>query len=157
MSASQRRLLRDLKKIKSINSSEKQFDASPNSENLFLWNARIFGPSETIWDGAVFKLNIEYPQDYPHHPPSVKFIDIIPFHPNVYSNGQICLSILDKKNEKLGWSSAYDTYSVLTAIQSLLDNPNPNSPANNQAAELYQFNRSEYNLRVKQVVESTWG
>ena len=47
---SQGRLLRDIKKIKSVNSNEKQFDTTPLSKNkiLFLGNARFFGPSETI-------------------------------------------------------------------------------------------------------------
>ena len=54
------------------------------------------------------------------------------------------------------WSPAYDTYSILAAIHALLDNPNPNSPANNEAAKLYDHNRSEYELRVKQTVAATW-
>lgn len=40
--------------------------------------------------------------------------------------------------------------------QSLLDEPNPNSPANNLAAQLYQENRREYEKKVKAVVEESW-
>jgi ubiquitin-protein ligase len=35
----------------------------------------------------------------------------------------------------------------------LLDEPNPNSPANSLAAQLYQENRREYEKRVQQIVE----
>ncbi len=41
-------------------------------------------------------------------------------------------------------------------FQSLLDEPNPNSPANSLAAQLYQENRREYEKRVQQIVEQSW-
>jgi len=41
-------------------------------------------------------------------------------------------------------------------FQSLLDEPNPNSPANNVAAQLYQENRREYEMKVKVIVEESW-
>jgi len=37
-----------------------------------------------------------------------------------------------------------------------LDEPNPNSPANNQAAQLYQENRREYERNVRTIVELSW-
>ena len=45
---------------------------------------------------------------------------------------------------------------VLHSFQSLLDEPNPNSPANNLAAQLYQENRREYEKKVKVIVEESW-
>lgn len=45
---------------------------------------------------------------------------------------------------------------LLILFQSLLDEPNPNSPANNLAAKLYQENRREYEKKVKVVVEESW-
>lgn len=41
-------------------------------------------------------------------------------------------------------------------FQSLLDEPNPNSPANSLAAQLYQENRREYEKRVATIVEQSW-
>lgn len=41
-------------------------------------------------------------------------------------------------------------------VQSLLDEPNPNSPANSQAAQLYQENKREYEKRVSAIVEQSW-
>lgn len=41
-------------------------------------------------------------------------------------------------------------------LQSLLDEPNPNSPANSLAAQLYQENKREYEKRVATVVEQSW-
>ena len=45
---------------------------------------------------------------------------------------------------------------MLTSVQSLLDEPNPNSPANSLAAQLYTENRREYEKKVQTVVESSW-
>ena len=63
---------------------------------------------------------------------SIRFVSKM-FHPNVYADGGICLDILQNR-----WSPTYDVSAILTSIQSLLDEPNPNSPANSVAAQLYQ-------------------
>jgi ubiquitin-conjugating enzyme E2 A len=60
------------------------------------------------------------------------------FHPNIYSNGEICLDILQNQ-----WSPIYDISAILTSVQSLLTDPNPNSPANSEAAQLWNENRRE--------------
>jgi ubiquitin-conjugating enzyme E2 A len=73
------------------------------------------------------------------------------YHPNVYADGQICLDILQN-----AWSPIYDVSAVLTSIQSLLCDPNPNSPANSEAARLFSENRAEYDKRVRACVEESW-
>lgn len=72
------------------------------------------------------------------------------FHPNIYANGSICLDLLKKD-----WNPSFDIYAILNSIRILLGEPNPNSPANHIAAELYQNNEKEYIRRVKQVVEES--
>jgi ubiquitin-conjugating enzyme E2 A len=73
------------------------------------------------------------------------------FHPNVYADGKICLDILQNQ-----WSPIYDISAILTSIQSLLSDPNPASPANAEAAQLYERDRREYNKRVLAVVQESW-
>ncbi|XP_044887466.1 ubiquitin-conjugating enzyme E2 A isoform X2 [Mauremys mutica] len=73
------------------------------------------------------------------------------YHQLFYADGSICLDILQNR-----WSPTYDVSSILTSIQSLLDEPNPNSPANSQAAQLYQENKREYEKRVSAIVEQSW-
>lgn len=53
-------------------------------------------------------------------------------------------------------SPIYDIAAILTSIQSLLTDPNPNSPANVEAAKLYNDNRREYDRKVMEVVEQSW-
>jgi ubiquitin-conjugating enzyme E2 I len=86
-----------------------------------------------------------YRDDYPSKPPKCKFVPPL-FHPNVYPSGTICLSIL---NEEEGWRPAITIKQVLMGIQDLLDDPNPNSPAQSEAYSLFTSNRSEYKRRVK--------
>jgi ubiquitin-conjugating enzyme E2 I len=68
------------------------------------------------------------------------------FHPNVYPSGTICLSIL---NEEEGWRPAITVKQILQGIQDLLDQPNPDSPAQSEAFTLFTGNPAEYKRRVK--------
>ena len=68
--------------------------AGPMDENdYFRWVASIMGPDDSPYQGGVFFLKIEFPSDYPFKPPKVTFTTRI-YHPNVNSNGSICLDIL---------------------------------------------------------------
>ena len=69
------------------------------------------------------------------------------FHPNVYPSGTICLSIL---NEEEGWRPAINIKQILLGIQDLLDEPNPDSPAQSEAYNLYVRNRPAYRKRIQQ-------
>ena len=53
-----------------------------------------------IFSGGVFFLNIHFPTDYPFKPPKFAFTTRI-YHPNINSNGAICLDILRSQ-----WSPA---------------------------------------------------
>ncbi len=143
------RLINDLKRFYNKNEVSNLF-AQPRSDNLLIWEAVIFGPEDTIWDGGCFKLLLEFNEEYPTKPPDVRFCTSI-FHPNVYNDGKICLDILNNQ-----WSSIFDVRSILESIQSLLGNPNPSSPANAEAARLFIENKKEYNKRVMECVENSW-
>jgi hypothetical protein len=53
------------------------------------------------------------------------------------------------------WSPTYDVCAILTSIRSLLNDPNPNSPANNEAAKLFLENRRLYESKVRKLVEES--
>lgn len=89
--AARRRLLRDFKKLQ--DDQPQGLSATPLEDNIMKWDAVIFGPEDTPWDGGIFNLSLEFTEDYPNKPPTVKFKKAI-FHPNVYNDGSICLDIL---------------------------------------------------------------
>ena len=66
------------------------------------------------------------------------------FHPNIWNDGRICIDsnlsfILVLQNQ---WSSVYDVWAILTSVRSLLSDPNPLSPANTEAATLFNENKN---------------
>lgn len=114
-----------------MTSTEKGVSAFPDGENLFKWIGTITGPRDTVYAGLTYKLTLEFPHSYPYSAPIVRFATPC-FHPNVDAVGNICLDILKEK-----WSALYDVRTILLSIQSLLSEPNNESPLNPQAAKLW--------------------
>ena len=115
--------------------------AGPTSNDMTHWQATIFGPEDSPFEGGVFYLDIEFPNDYPFKAPKVSFRTKI-YHPNVNSRGTICLDIL--KNE---WTPALTIGKVLLSICSLLTDPNPDDPLDQNITRQYKTDYEEY-LRV---------
>jgi ubiquitin-conjugating enzyme E2 I len=72
------------------------------------------------------------------------------FHPNIYPSGTVCLSIL---NEDEDWKPSLTIPQILLGIQDLLDNPNPNSPAQADPYLLFTSNKAEYTRRIREQAE----
>ncbi|EAW75804.1 UBE2C isoform 1 [Pan troglodytes] len=85
-----------------------------------------------VYEDLRYKLSLEFPSGYPYNAPTVKFLTPC-YHPNVDTQGNICLDILKEK-----WSALYDVRTILLSIQSLLGEPNIDSPLNTHAAELWK-------------------
>jgi len=111
--------------------------AFPDGDNFLKWTATISGASGTVYDGLTYTLSMSFPADYPFNPPTVKFVTPC-FHPNVDQHGNICLDILKDK-----WSAIYNVSTLLLSIQTLLSDPNNDSPLNSFAATLWA-NQAEY-------------
>ena len=112
--------------------------AGPVGEDLFHWQATIMGPPDSPYSGGVYFLNIHFPTDYPFKPPKISFTTRI-YHPNINSNGSICLDILRDQ-----WSPALTVSKVLLSICSLLTDPNPDDPLVPEIAQTYKANRVRY-------------
>ena len=114
--------------------------AGPSSEDdIYNWWAAIIGPDESPFAGGLFYLNITFPSDYPFKPPKVIFTTKI-YHPNVNSNGSICLDILKEQ-----WSPALTISKVLLSILSLLTDANPDDPLVPEIAQQYKSDIKKYN------------
>ncbi|KXH39022.1 SUMO-conjugating enzyme ubc9 [Colletotrichum nymphaeae SA-01] len=130
-----------------------QRNAATGTLDLKVWECGIPGKEKTIWEGGLFKLTITFPEvlretEYPTKPPKCKFVPPL-FHPNVYPSGTVCLSIL---NEEEAWKPAITVKQILLGIQNLLDDPNPESPAQAEAYSLFKKDKAEYEKRIKRVV-----
>ena len=136
-----KRINKELKDI--ANDPPAQCSAGPVGDDPFHWQvgilpfrnppldkkpsqATILGPTDSPFEGGVFFLNIHFPTDYPFKPPKFAFTTRI-YHPNINSNGAICLDILRSQ-----WSPALTVAKVLLSICSLLCDPNPDDPLVNQ-------------------------
>lgn len=108
-------------------------------ESLFVWKATIVGPDGSPYAGGIFELDIQFPTDYPFKPPRVQFVTKV-YHPNINSQGGICLDILKDQ-----WSPALSIGKVLLSISSLLTDANPKDPLVPEIARLYETNRVEFN------------
>lgn len=115
------------------------------SLNLMKWECGIPGKRNTPWEGGIFKLNMDFSDEYPAKPPKCKFSPVL-FHPNVYPSGTVCLSIL---NEDEDWRPSITVKQILIGIQDLLDNPNANSPAQGEPYNLFIHNRAEYIRKIR--------
>ncbi|CAN4095361.1 unnamed protein product [Withania somnifera] len=116
------------------------------SVNLMVWHCSIPGKPSTDWEGGFYPITMHFSEDYPSKPPKCKFPQGF-FHPNVYPSGTVCLSIL---NEDSGWRPAITVKQILVGIQDLLDQPNPNDPAQTDGYQLYMQDSVEYKRRVRQ-------
>lgn len=75
------------------------------------WQAVIFGPDDTPWEGGTFKLLLEFTEDYPNKAPQVRFHTKM-FHPNIYNDGQICLGTLHAVAVEQRFPSDHDCRSL---------------------------------------------
>ena len=122
--------------------------AGPEGDNMYKWDGFIFGPTESPYEGGVFKLTIEFPEDYPFRPPHVRFVTKV-YHPNINASGSICLDILKDK-----WSPALSISKVLLSIESLLTDPNPDDPFVPEIANLYKKNPAAYKEHAQSWTEA---
>jgi len=131
-----------------------------NSDNLFEWRVFIEGPKDTFYDGGVFQLLMKFPNDYPMSPPVVQFTSEF-WHPNVYTDGKVCISILhppghDEMSGELPeerWLPTQTVTTILLSIISLLSAPNISSPANVDASVEWRKDKELYRKRIAQLVE----
>ncbi|CAH2067844.1 unnamed protein product [Thlaspi arvense] len=111
--------------------------ASPSEDNMRYFNVMVLGPTQSPYEGGVFKLELFLPEEYPMAAPKVRFLTKI-YHPNIDKLGRICLDILKDK-----WSPALQIRTVLLSIQALLSAPNPDDPLSENIAKHWKSNEVE--------------
>jgi ubiquitin-protein ligase len=93
--------------------------------------ALIVGPEGTPYAYCPLLFSFRLPDEYPFNPPHVQILTgdhATRFHPNLYVEGKVCLSILGTWSGPK-WSAVMSISTVLSSIQSLLEaNPIVNEP-----------------------------
>lgn len=132
-------------------------------EDIFNWNiALIVINPDSLYYGGYFKAKMTFPDKYPYQPPTFQFNNPL-FHPNIYADGKLCISILhtpghdEMSGESAGerWSPAQRVESVLISIISLLDDAECSSPANVDAGVMLRKDPEGFKKRVRQDVEKS--
>jgi len=137
----EKRLQFELKEINT--SSASNCSAGPCNDDIYKWNAVIMGPIGSPYEGGMFKLKIDFPEDYPFKPPKIIFLTPI-YHCNINSGGHICLDILKDQ-----WSPVLTINKVLISICSLINDPNPDDPLVPHIADLFKTNIQAHNFNAK--------
>lgn len=119
----------------------------------------IVGPSETVYEGGFFPARLKFPPDYPNMPPVMQFTCDF-WHPNVYPDGRVCISILHPPGDDPNhyedaserWLPIHTVPSILLSVISMLASPNDESPANLDAAIQWRDDQPSFRKKVLRIV-----
>ncbi|CAL5351673.1 unnamed protein product [Camellia sinensis] len=132
--------------IKQLAKELKNLDETPpegikvgvNDDDFSIIYADIEGPAGTPYENGVFRMKLILSHDFPHSPPKGYFLTKI-FHPNIATNGEICVNTLKKD-----WNPSLGLRHVLIVVRCLLIEPFPESALNEQAGKMLLENYEEY-------------
>jgi ubiquitin-protein ligase len=119
-----KRAMADASELQKPAYAELKIYYSPNSQNILEGNACVFGPTDTPYEDCPMIYRIQIPSEYPFESPKFTFLTNdgeTRFHPNMYVEGKVCLSILGTWSGPK-WASTMRLSTVLVTLQSLMDN-----------------------------------
>jgi len=106
--------------------------------------ALVMGPADTIYNYGYYFFKFNFTKEYPFKPPVLEYLtneNDIRFHPNLYRNGKVCLSLLNTWSGEQ-WTSCQTIRTILLTLVTLFHNkPLLNEPG---ITEKYKY-FNEYN------------
>ncbi|KAK3381520.1 ubiquitin-conjugating enzyme/RWD-like protein [Podospora didyma] len=140
MSSPRRRIETDVMKM-----LMSDYEVTLVNDNMQEFYVRFKGPAETPFEGGVWKVHVELPDQYPYKSPSIGFVNRI-FHPNIDElSGSVCLDVINQT-----WSPMFEMINIFEVfLPQLLRYPNPTDPLNGEAAALLMREPKNYDIKVK--------
>jgi ubiquitin-conjugating enzyme E2 G1 len=159
MSFASKKLQRELNELQQ--ESDVPFTVGLVSESdLFKWNVAIMGQEDTIYEGSIIQATMDFPPDYPYNPPKFRFAQKM-FHPNIYQDGHVCISILhrpvsDSTNEQElmeeKWKPVLGVKEIILSVLCVIYEPNLESPANVDASKMLRESPGQYKQCVRKLL-----
>lgn len=109
-----------------------------DESNILYWQGLIV-PANPPFNKGAFKIEINFPAEYPFKPPKITFKTKI-YHPNIDEKGQVCLPIISAEN----WKPAVRTDQVIESLVALVHDPEPEHPLRADLAEEYTKDRKKF-------------
>ncbi|VDD95856.1 unnamed protein product [Enterobius vermicularis] len=167
-----KRLMSEYKQL-TLNPPEGIIAGPIDEDNFFEWECLITGPEGTCFENGVFPAKISFPQDYPLSPPKMQFTCDL-FHPNIYPDGRVCISILHAPgDDPTGYESSAERWSPVQSVEKILlsvvsivrkfaiksqqsfTEPNDESAANVNAAKMWREDREQFERIADNLVRKT--
>jgi ubiquitin-protein ligase len=124
-----KRLSREIQRISDLSNAGIYYTQDPSL--ITRGTAMIIGPQDSIYANCPLFFRFDFPDDYPFQPPKVLFLTSdgkTRFHPNLYTDGKVCLSILGTYSGP-SWQSTMSFSMILLSLKALLDkNPLRHEP-----------------------------
>ena len=131
-----------------------------DDSNVYKWSVCLMGPEDTLYEGGIFNATLTFPENFPDMPPEMRFTTPI-WHPNVYQDGRVCISILHppgddplnpQETSDLRWRPIHTVESIVLSVIAMLSDPNDDSPANLDAAKEWREDPDTFKTKVRRCV-----
>ncbi|KAF2674714.1 ubiquitin-conjugating enzyme [Microthyrium microscopicum] len=142
VTAAQLRVQNDLSELSLPSTMKVDFPDADDILNFLL----TIEPDEGMYKGGRFVFTFAINQNFPHDPPKVKCKQKI-YHPNIDTQGNVCLNILREE-----WKPVLNLNAVIVGLQLLFLEPNASDPLNKEAAENLKTDRQGFVRNVRQAM-----
>ncbi|XP_044768324.1 ubiquitin-conjugating enzyme E2 L3-like [Neomonachus schauinslandi] len=142
--AARRRLMKELEEIHKCGMKDFR-NIQVDEANLLTWRGLIV-PDNPPYDKGAFRIEINFPAEYPLKPPKITFKTKI-CHPNIDEKGQVCLPGISAEN----WKPATRTGQVIQSLTALVNDPQPEHPLRADLAEEYSKDRKKFCKNAEEV------
>ncbi len=109
------------------------------------WLVKMQGPKDTPYEGGVFKLSFDFPENYPFKAPDVKYITTV-YHPNIKRDtGEICQDVFAS-----GWAPTQKVADILQKLVSMMKEPSTSTPLEPDICTEYTSNNKQFVKNAKE-------